>query len=90
VAAHQNQENAIAGGDKEFSWSFWTFDWERPPSGRHTIRSRAFGDHGMMPDIARRVDALRHVVLSNPSQEYPRQIRCLAVDHDRRCIPDVG
>ena len=33
-------------GDKEFSWSFWTFDWGRVPSGRHTIRSRAFGDQG--------------------------------------------
>ena len=32
-------------GDKEFSWSFWTFDWRRALSGRHTIRSRAFGDH---------------------------------------------
>ena len=35
-----------AHGDKGFSWSFWTFDWGRVPSGRHTIRSRVFGNHG--------------------------------------------
>ncbi len=33
-------------GDKEFSWSFWTFDWGRPSAGTYSIRSRAFGDHG--------------------------------------------
>ena len=38
-------------GDKEFSWSFWTFDWGRAPSGRHTIRSRVFGDHGEVQPV---------------------------------------
>ena len=33
-------------GDKEFSWSFWTFDWGQPPAGTYSIRSRVFGDHG--------------------------------------------
>ena len=33
-------------GDKEFSWSFWTFDWGQPTAGTYRIQSRAFGDHG--------------------------------------------
>jgi DMSO/TMAO reductase YedYZ molybdopterin-dependent catalytic subunit len=35
-------------GDKEFSWSFWTYDWGRPAAGTYQIRSRAFADHGVM------------------------------------------
>ena len=35
-------------GDKKFSWTFWSFDWGRPPAGIHSIRSRAFGDRGEM------------------------------------------
>ncbi len=35
-------------GDREFSWSFWTFDWGRPSAGTYSIRSRAFGEHGEM------------------------------------------
>ena len=38
-------------GDREFSWSFWTFDWGQPQPGTYAIRSRAFGDHGeIQPD----------------------------------------
>jgi DMSO/TMAO reductase YedYZ molybdopterin-dependent catalytic subunit len=38
-------------GDKEFSWSFWTFDWGRPADGTYQIRSRVSGDHGtIQPD----------------------------------------
>ena len=35
-------------GDKEYSWSFWTLDWGTPAAGTHRIRSRAFGDHGVI------------------------------------------
>ncbi|MET0966410.1 MAG: molybdopterin-dependent oxidoreductase [Nakamurella sp.] len=35
-------------GDKEFSWSFWTFDWGMPAAGTYQIRSRVFGDHGVV------------------------------------------
>jgi DMSO/TMAO reductase YedYZ molybdopterin-dependent catalytic subunit len=35
-------------GDREFSWRFWTFDWGRPAAGTYKIRSRAFGNHGVI------------------------------------------
>lgn len=35
-------------GDRDFSWSFWTFDWGEPPAGTYSIRSRAVGDHGAL------------------------------------------
>jgi DMSO/TMAO reductase YedYZ molybdopterin-dependent catalytic subunit len=31
-----------------FAWRFWWFDWGRPSSGEHTIRSRAFDADGRM------------------------------------------
>jgi DMSO/TMAO reductase YedYZ molybdopterin-dependent catalytic subunit len=39
------------GGSRDrdgFAWRFWWFDWGRPASGEHTIRSRAFDADGNM------------------------------------------
>ena len=35
-----------------FAWRFWTFDWDRPTAGEHTIRSRAFDADGTMQPAA--------------------------------------
>jgi hypothetical protein len=29
-----------------YAWTFWTLDWGAPPPGEHSVRSRAFDDHG--------------------------------------------
>jgi DMSO/TMAO reductase YedYZ molybdopterin-dependent catalytic subunit len=34
------------GDGSEFAWSFWTYDWGTPPSGEHTVTSRATGANG--------------------------------------------
>ena len=31
----------VDGGGDEYSWVFWTFDWESPDPGEHTVTSRA-------------------------------------------------
>jgi Mo-co oxidoreductase dimerisation domain len=33
-------------GRRGFAWRFWTLNWGRPPTGVHTIRSRAFDVDG--------------------------------------------
>jgi DMSO/TMAO reductase YedYZ molybdopterin-dependent catalytic subunit len=36
------------GKGEAFSWVFWTFDWDAPTTGEHTISSRAIADDGEM------------------------------------------
>jgi DMSO/TMAO reductase YedYZ molybdopterin-dependent catalytic subunit len=33
-------------GESEFAWRFWNLDWGQPPSGEHTITSRAIDVEG--------------------------------------------
>ena len=35
-----------SGRSRDHSWRFWTFDWGKPASGEHEIRSRAFDVDG--------------------------------------------
>ena len=30
----------------DFAWTFWTFDWETPAAGEHTVTSRAIAVSG--------------------------------------------
>ena len=39
---HRNRSRART----EFAWRFWTLAWGKPPTGEHTIRSRAFDVNG--------------------------------------------
>lgn len=36
----------IQGKDSPYAWKFWRLDWDRPPSGEHTITSRAVSTGG--------------------------------------------
>ena len=36
----------IGSPGREFAWRFWTLDWGTPPSGEHSIRSRAYDEDG--------------------------------------------
>jgi hypothetical protein len=36
----------VQGQDAKYSWKFWRLDWDRPPSGEHTITSRAISASG--------------------------------------------
>jgi hypothetical protein len=34
------------GEGEEYAWVFWTFDWDAPASGEHTVTSRASDANG--------------------------------------------
>ncbi|WP_426247332.1 molybdopterin-dependent oxidoreductase [Nocardioides sp. LHG3406-4] len=34
------------GSVRGLAWKFWTYDWGKAPSGRHTVTSRAIDTHG--------------------------------------------
>ena len=34
------------GEGSEYAWVFWTFAWETPTAGEHTVTSRATDDNG--------------------------------------------
>jgi DMSO/TMAO reductase YedYZ molybdopterin-dependent catalytic subunit len=43
---HRRLRSSGSGSRRGYAWRFWTLDWGRPPSGVHTVRSRAFDDQG--------------------------------------------
>jgi hypothetical protein len=43
--------NAMHRGRHSYAWKFWHFDWGRPTSGEHRIRSRAFDVYGNMQPV---------------------------------------
>ncbi|MEX0852200.1 MAG: sulfite oxidase [Bauldia sp.] len=34
--------------EAEFAWKFWSLDWPSPPSGEHSVTSRAIGANGVV------------------------------------------
>jgi len=40
------------GADEAFAWRFWTFDWDAPSAGEHTVTSRATAAGGEVQPAA--------------------------------------
>jgi DMSO/TMAO reductase YedYZ molybdopterin-dependent catalytic subunit len=53
--ARLSRTGATGRAGKGFAWRFWTFDWGAPAAGEHSVRCRAYDDHGVVqpaPDNA--------------------------------------
>ncbi|MGB3829095.1 MAG: molybdopterin-dependent oxidoreductase [Ornithinimicrobium sp.] len=44
--AHLVGSDSRGGPSRALAWNFWTFDWGRASTGRHTVASRAIDTHG--------------------------------------------
>jgi DMSO/TMAO reductase YedYZ molybdopterin-dependent catalytic subunit len=43
---HRRLGHGGSASRRGYAWRFWTLDWGTPPSGEHTVRSRAFDEDG--------------------------------------------
>jgi DMSO/TMAO reductase YedYZ molybdopterin-dependent catalytic subunit len=60
---------------KQFTWTFWNFDWKDAKPGEHTIVSRATDTKGRVQPAADDPAIKNKVTYWEANQQYPRKIK---------------